>query len=360
MSEDVYLKLGERLNENPVKMPLVDSLLKLMREYYTEEQAALAADFPKGMDHTVQDLAKHFKRDEKELAEFLEIMADNGLIFASKTESGDYVYTLTPFFPGVLELQLMRGTDTAKDRRVAVTMGEFSETLESLMALAAENPEAMKEMMPEGAARTITVERELPHGKEIYPYEKLGELVDQEDSFAASVCYCRHHEYLVDNPCKVEGLPEYSCLSFGKAADYIVERKFGKRISREECLGILETAEKAGLVHNTNNHLGGTVFICNCCGCCCGFLKMLKKYEIKAMLVASNFAVAINEEACSGCGDCVERCPMEALSLAGEVITVNKKHCIGCGNCMSVCPTESLFMERVTNIKPPDVGIAFD
>jgi len=279
--------------------------------------------------------------------------------FTAKTDKGDYTYSLTPFFPGVVEFRLMRGTDTPKDRKVALIMTEFSKTLESLMVAAMENPEAAEEMMPEGAARTITVERELPPGKEIYPYEKLSELVNKETSFAASVCYCRHHEYLLDNPCQVEGIPTHSCLSFGKAAEFVVDRKFGKRISKEECLKILEDTEKAGLVHNTNNFLGSTVFVCNCCGCCCGFLKMLKNFDFKALLVTSNFGVAIDEDACTGCGDCLERCPMEALSLAEEVVTVNKDHCVGCGNCVSVCPTESLSMERRSSTKPPEFSEAF-
>jgi len=358
MSEDVYFKLGVRLNENPVKMPLVESFFKLMREFYTEEQAALAVDFPKG-EHSLQDLAEHFKRDEKELAEFLETMADGGLVFTTRTEIGDYAYSLPPFFPGAVEFQLMRGVDTPKDRRIALIMTEFNETLESLMVAAVENPEVAKEMMPEGAARTITVEKDLPHGKEIHPYEKLSELVNQENSFAASVCYCRHHGYLLDNPCQVEGVPQYSCLSFGKAADFVVDRKFGKKISKEECLKILEDAEKAGLIHNTNNFLGSTAFICNCCGCCCGFAKMLKNLNFKALLVVSNFGVVIDEETCSGCGDCLERCPMEALSLVDEVAAVNKEHCVGCGNCVSVCPAESLAMERRSDTKPPEFSEAF-
>ena len=91
MSEDVYFNLGVRLNENPVKMPLVDSFFKLMREFYTEEQAALAVDFPKG-EHSLQSLVKHFKWDEKKLEKFLDTMADGGLVFTARTETGNYAY----------------------------------------------------------------------------------------------------------------------------------------------------------------------------------------------------------------------------------------------------------------------------
>jgi NAD-dependent dihydropyrimidine dehydrogenase PreA subunit len=358
MSEDVYYKLGERLNEYPVKMPLVDAFLNLLREYYTEEQAALGAIVPKG-SHLAKDLAKRLNRDEKELIDSLETMADSGLIFTAKNDAGETEYSLTPFVPGVWEFQLMRGTDTEHDRRAAKMMHEFGKTMEELMVATLKDPEMAKQFVPEPAARTITVQKELPVGTEIYPFEKLAEMVEQEESFAAGVCYCRHHAYLIDDPCKLEGLPSHACLSFGKAADFVAERKFGKRITKEECLQILEGCEKGGLVHNANNQSGDLVFVCNCCGCCCGFLKMLRDQDIKAMLALSNFQVVIDEETCTGCGDCIDRCQMEALRLEGEVVTVHLPHCVGCGNCVSVCPTESLSMERRSDTKPPTIDEAY-
>lgn len=43
MTEGVYLRLGERLNENPIRWPLDAAFLGILREYSTEEQAALGA-----------------------------------------------------------------------------------------------------------------------------------------------------------------------------------------------------------------------------------------------------------------------------------------------------------------------------
>ena len=37
-------------------------------------------------------------------------------------------------------------------------------------------------------------------------------------------------------------------------------------------LAALDRAEQAGLVHLTDNVQDKVNFICNCCGCCCGFL----------------------------------------------------------------------------------------
>ena len=64
---------------------------------------------------------------------------------------------------------------------------------------------------------------------------------------------------------------------------------------REEAYDVLRKAEEAGLVHMTSNLESGHGYICNCCGCCCGFLKMLREQDIKAMLALSNFQVVIDE-----------------------------------------------------------------
>ena len=356
MTEGIYFKLGERLNENPIKWPLDDTFLNILREYYTEEQATLGAGFPLGQ-HSAGALARHLDRDEDGLLALLNAMADHGLIFTSRTKDGEIEYSLTPFFPGVFEFQLMRGTDTPEDRKRAKMVSEFMEKMKGMAAEMMKNPDLIKEMMPDPAARTITVEKELPQSSEIYPFEKLTELIEQADSFAVSVCYCRHHAYLVDNACKVENVPRYSCLCFSNVADYVVERKFGKRISKEECYEILEATEKAGLVHNTNNFTGDLIFVCNCCGCCCEFLKMIKELGYRGALAYSNFEVAIDEASCTGCGDCLERCSMEALSVVDEIIRVNKDHCIGCGNCVSACLTETLSMVRRSHVTPPKGGM---
>ena len=176
MSEDLYFKLGERLNENPMKMLLVDPFLDILREFYAEEEATLGAEFPLGA-HKAHDLAGKLNRDEKELTHLLETMADKGLIFVAKTEDGDSEYSLTQFVPGVVEFQLMRGTDTPKDRKTARMLHDYFEgELGKLMAEVMKDPEAAKQMMPNAAVRTVTVEQELPAGKEIYPFEKVTEL----------------------------------------------------------------------------------------------------------------------------------------------------------------------------------------
>ena len=67
----------------------------------------------------------------------------------------------------------------------------------------------------------------------------------------------------------------------------------------------------------------------------------------------SNFRLKVDEEACIGCGDCVDRCPMHALTVEGECVRVDLKRCIGCGLCNSACYSEALSMKRVEGAPAP-------
>jgi NAD-dependent dihydropyrimidine dehydrogenase PreA subunit len=285
----------------------------------------------------------------------LETMANNGLVFVVKDDDGVSKYSLTQFVPGVVEFQLMRGTDTPKDRKVARQIKDFFEgEMREIMEPILKDPELMKQMLPDAPARIITVEDELPQGTEIQTYERLSSMLDTEKSFAAAKCYCRHHAHLVDEPCEVRGVPEYSCLLCGETAEYVIDRGFAKRITREEAQEILLATEKAGLIHNTGNYRDRAVFVCNCCGCCCEFLKGVKRTKSNVMVAQANFVVAADTDTCSGCGDCIDRCQMEALSLVDEIISVNEDLCVGCANCVPVCPTESLSMLRRADDVPPE------
>jgi hypothetical protein len=55
---------------------------------------------------------------------------------------------------------------------------------------------------------------------------------------------------------------------------------FGRRISAEEAIEILERANREGLVHLTENHSGKVNVICNCCSDCCMFFCSI--YEAKS------------------------------------------------------------------------------
>jgi Pyruvate/2-oxoacid:ferredoxin oxidoreductase delta subunit len=86
---------------------------------------------------------------------------------------------------------------------------------------------------------------------------------------------------------------------------------------------VLKRAEEAGLVHvvsNTGKYLN---FICNCCACHCENLKSLKRSADAGLAALSSFISAIDAGQCTGCGDCISRCPMEALAMKWRASKAN-------------------------------------
>jgi NAD-dependent dihydropyrimidine dehydrogenase PreA subunit len=46
---------------------------------------------------------------------------------------------------------------------------------------------------------------------------------------------------------------------------------------------------------------------------------------------------------CTGCGECVEQCPTEAVELLeGKAVILRPDDCCYCTNCESICPEEAI------------------
>jgi NAD-dependent dihydropyrimidine dehydrogenase PreA subunit len=54
-------------------------------------------------------------------------------------------------------------------------------------------------------------------------------------------------------------------------------------------------------------------------------------------------AVTIDKETCTGCGACVDICPVDALKL-NEKAEVDPDTCIDCGTCVDECPVEAISL----------------
>jgi ferredoxin len=173
-------------------------------------------------------------------------------------------------------------------------------------------------------------------------YERAEEIVRSQTNFAVANCICRQEMRVIGQGCDK---PEETCLAFGMAADHYVRTGRGRAISQQDALHILQEAERVGLVLQPTNDKS-PLAICACCGCCCGVLRHLKRHPAPASLVSTPFAAVLNADACIGCGACLPRCQMDALTLDGDKATLNPHRCIGCGLCVSVCPTGALALAR--------------
>ena len=354
MSQDNYVRLVERMNQNEAKHVQTDSLLKFVKELYSEEQAALIGDFPLGA-YTSKKLAQKLCRDEAALEKMLKEMADKALIFEVKTETGEKEYSVLALEPGLMELQFLKGRDDERTKKfVQLSNLVYQEEIAVLDELL-KQPEAAQEIFSHPIGRIVAIEENISNDKEIASWEKISSIIENETSYAVGECGCKHIAKLNGNPCKSEA-PSKCCVWFGKVADYMVERDYATRFAKEEVYTLLKRCEEAGLVHYTSNRtLTDNIVLCNCCKCCCFHLKVNKRIRETGIRFTetTNFVTRVDEETCIGCGECVDYCQLEALQLSGDTVSVNQKYCLGCGACTSKCPKESLSLVRVSNKRPP-------
>jgi len=52
----------------------------------------------------------------------------------------------------------------------------------------------------------------------------------------------------------------------------------------------------------------------------------------------------VDAEKCTGCGICVDICPVEAISLENGMAVVDERTCTACGLCVNECPNEAISM----------------
>jgi heterodisulfide reductase subunit A len=57
----------------------------------------------------------------------------------------------------------------------------------------------------------------------------------------------------------------------------------------------------------------------------------------------------VNEELCSGCGECVLVCPYSAISLTDHTAQVNSALCKGCGTCAAACLAKAITAKHFTD-----------
>jgi NAD-dependent dihydropyrimidine dehydrogenase PreA subunit len=145
--------------------------------------------------------------------------------------------------------------------------------------------------------------------------------------------------------------PETSvCMQTNAFAKAVISRGLGEKITKEEALKRVEEAEEAGLVHMVRNNVKKDMFMCNCCSCCCTGLYMVNETGYRDGVAPSRFRVKLNEDACTGCGICEDRCQFHAISVNG-VAAVDIDKCFGCGNCVITCADEALILEEVRPVE---------
>ncbi|MBM3118576.1 MAG: 4Fe-4S dicluster domain-containing protein [Chloroflexi bacterium] len=342
MIEDVYNRLAGALNARSVAYPSIpcDEFYAFARELFTPEQAEIACSMPIG-SATAEDLASKMKgTNVEDLRKQLEEMVNKGVV-RSREKDGKRYYELLPIVPGILEFQFMHGRVDERTKRLAQLLKSYGKAMKNIM-MTAPPPSAAADT---SATKKVPVEEEIFDLSTILPYDEVMKLIDKTEYIAAGTCVCRHQGDLLDRPC--DKPKNNLCMIFGPSAQFANSHGFVRLLSKEEARKSIDEAEKAGLVHNFANSNDKFIdLLCNCCGCHCPFLRGAARSPVPNKAFIANWIVKIDDDACTGCGACVDRCWMKALKMDGDLAVRDANRCIGCGICMYVCPTDAMKMAR--------------
>ena len=325
--KDFYEQLATFVDQLPAGYPRTESgvELRILHKLFTPEEAELFMHLTL-LGEEPQVVAHRAKLPVDIVSQRLDEMEKKGLVMGIHRSGKPTAYLAQHFAVGFWEGQTNR-----LDREL---VEDFEEYLPSLF-----NAELWRKA-PQ--IRTIPVGESIPNLAEAMPYELAEKVIASHSTFAVTNCICRNEMHIIGKGCDK---PVETCMSFGGVAKYIIASGRGRKISREEILAILKQADEAGLVLSPANSKD-PAFLCACCGDCCGILRSAKLHPKPSSIISSPYMVAHDDVICSGCGTCVDRCQMEAITIPNGIAEVNLDRCIGCGLCVSTCTTGAMTLVR--------------
>lgn len=343
-SRSAYRNLVERLNRFPQGAPPSQLLDKILQLLFTEKEAQLVALLPI-KPFRAAAAARLWKMPLAESRAILDRLADKGIVL-DVDKNGEPIYTLPPPMAGFFEFSMMRVRTDVDQKVLAELFYQYLNVEE----------EFIKALFTDGQTqlgRTFVHEPALPPeiSLHVLEYERASEVIRSARFRAVGVCYCRHKMQHLGKACSA---PLDICLTFNGPAESLIKHNVARAIDLQEGLDLLQQAYDHKLVQFGENVRESVGFICNCCGCCCEAMLAAKRFGALHPVHTTNYIPEVEESKCTGCGKCVEVCPVEAMGLvsAGDPLRKKKKKarldeeiCLGCGVCVRACPEESLHLK---------------
>lgn len=337
----------EKMNqkENIIRAPRSEEILKILKIVYDEKDAAIGSK----MDIIPEDpeeIAKRLNMTKDEIIPILEQMCDRGLLYRTG-EKGSYKYNLFATDVGLFETSFGKGEDNERTRKLAKLWNDYYNNVWG------EDFHSLKTQF----TRIIPIEEEIPGKQEVLPYEKVSDIIENASYLTVTNCACKSSKIFAGEPCS-RNAPTEMCLHFEELGRHFVERGFAREITKEDAHEIVKKAEDLGLVHLTINTREHILAICSCCPCCCVALRGITQLNKPDAVAHSNYFASIGRKVCDGCKDlpspiCVDRCPVNAISLKKGKAVSNVETCIGCGICAYFCPLDAITLKKKKKVQEP-------
>jgi NAD-dependent dihydropyrimidine dehydrogenase PreA subunit len=311
-------------------------LLHILKANLNEEEAKVLISLPtKVMPFqgcTAKKLSANLHLPIMNLEKILGSLSTKGLLYSQiREDNGEKEYAIQQTGFGFPQIFFWKGMDNPHVREMADIVTKYF------------NQEVTKEIFATKPIpfRFIPVNETVePDIQAVFPYYVMDNIINNAEIIAVANCSCRVISKLKDKIC---GHPLEVCIKFNALAKYLIEKGFAREISKEEALKISRYASEAGLVHFTDNAIDNIQQNCNCCGCACWNLGLIRRRRIyRDEIIATYFIRETIKNKCVGCGNCIDICPVKAIKLEDQIALVDKEWCIGCGLCISKCSNSAI------------------
>ena len=347
-AEDVYRELAKHLSSLGMGYPPKEELLEILRENFAPLEAEVALAIPTKVIPfelcPVEEIASRINLPMEELEQILSNLSHRGLLFSRRMGDGGEGYALHQFGYGFPQTFFWKGVHTPNSQRMAELIVKYSKLDQLHEAYGKTETKAMRYV-----PATLAVD---PDEHAVFPFEMMEELIQKVHVIALVHCPCRATAQLLGKK-RCDHILE-NCIKYDDLAEYLIEKRIGREITKQEALDVLRRSEEAGLVHLVDNAREGIKHTCNCCGCCCWSVGTIRRKRIpRDVLMATYFLRETDKERCTGCGQCVEICPVKVITMENDFPVIDRDWCIGCGVCAVPCPASAVKLVRKSDAVPP-------
>jgi Pyruvate/2-oxoacid:ferredoxin oxidoreductase delta subunit len=339
VGKDIYRQLGKKIDGLSMRAPWNENFHAILRELYSTDEADLVVRMPYNLSNLDQ-IAKITNIDKTKLHKMIDDLCFKGLIMDIWLK-GEYYYQISPLVVGIFEFTMMRTEGKLNSKEWAKLFQAYMDDGDIFFKANFGNGKKVSPLRTIPHVETIDTSEYV----EVLDFEKATSIVEQADKFCIGICSCRHEKlHTGEKECDV---PLEMCFSFDMAADYLIRNKLGKEVSKTEMMEGLARSREHRLVFNADNIKNDISFICNCCGCCCGILRGISQYGYPNTVVTSRFIAKSDHDICSGCENCAEACPINAIVMSDDDNpNIDTSICIGCGVCALDCETDAMKLVK--------------
>jgi ferredoxin len=339
-----YDRLVKRLNKSPQGAPPSKLLLEILKLLVSEKEASFIALVPL-KPFTAETASRAWKMSLPQAQNILDELASRAVLLDMEGPEKRH-YVLPPPMAGFFEFSMMRLRGDVNQKILGELYYQYINVEEDFI----------KALFTQGETqlgRVFVHEPVLSNDGALHvlDYERASEVIKTASHRGVGLCYCRHKMGHVGRACSA---PLDICMTFNTTAASLVRHGVARAVDVAEGLDLLDEAYDHHLVQFGENLRKRVNFICNCCGCCCEAMIAARRFGMLHPVHTTNFLPQVDAALCTGCGDCLAVCPVEAMTQVSandhahskkRKAKVDDELCLGCGLCVRVCKTRSLRLK---------------